>query len=349
MMPSYTLSHLSDQSLLRELRSLVSQDRATTALLIAHLGEVDARRLYAPAGYSSMYDYCLRELGFSEDTTFKRIRAARAARRFPAIYGLLADGRLHVSAVVMLAPHLTPANADELLAAATHRSKAQVELLLAERFPQPDLPTLVAPLMSPLGVAPGPVDFSPAKHAAPEPGVDSVSPALVAPLLAPAPAAARVAPLAPERYAIQCTVPRSTYEKLQHARELLGHAVPSGDLAQLLDRALDALNEKLERRKFAKTDRPRPCRRSDDARHIPASVKRAVWERDGGRCTFVGDNGHRCEARTRLEWDHAEPVAQGGRATVQGLRLRCRAHNQLEAERAFGRDFMNAKREPRTG
>jgi hypothetical protein len=102
----------------------------------------------------------------------------------------------------------------------------------------------------------------------------------------------------------------------------------------------------LERRKFAKTERPRPCRPSEHARHVPASVKRTVWERDGGQCTFVSVNGHRCEARTRLEYDHVEPVAQGGRATVRGLRLRCRAHNQLEAERAFGRDFMNAQRDP---
>ena len=70
-----------------------------------------------------------------------------------------------------------------------------------------------------------------------------------------------------------------------------------------------------------------------------------MWERDAGRCTFVSESGHRCEARTRLEFDHVEAVAQGGRATVQGLRLRCRAHNQLEAERAFGRDFMNTKGE----
>jgi 5-methylcytosine-specific restriction endonuclease McrA len=302
-----------------------------------------------------MYEYCLRELGFSEDTTFKRIRAARAARRFPAIYGLLADGRLHVSAVVMLAPHLATASADELLAAAIHKSKAQIEQLLAERFPQPDPPTLVVPMVSPSGVAPGPVNFSPAKHAAPESGGDAPSfartappssPAPVAPPPSPAPAASRVMPLAPERYAIQCTVPRSTYEKLQHARELLGHAAPSGDLAQLLDRALNALNEKLEQQKFAKTERPRPCHRSEKARQIPASVKRAVWERDGGRCTFVSESGHRCESRTKLEFDHVEPVATGGHATVQGLRLRCRAHNQLEAERKFGRDFMNAQRDP---
>ena len=339
-MPGYTLSHLSDQSLLRELRSLVNQDRATTAMLIAHLGEVDSRRLYAPAGYPSMYEYCLRELRFSEQTAFKRIRVARVARQFPAVYGMLADGRLNLSAIVMLTGYLTSENGDDLLAAAADQARAGIERLIAERFPQPDLPSLVAPvepLMSPLGVSAGTVNFSPAKHAAPASAV-AQSPA---PLTPPA----RVAPLAPERYAIQCTVSQATYEKLQHARELLGHAVPSGDLAQLLDRALDALIAKLEQQKFAKTEHPRACRASENARQIPASVKRTVWERDGGRCTFVGENGHRCESRTRLEWDHVEPVAQGGRATVTGLRLRCRAHNQLEAERRFGRDFMNAKRE----
>jgi hypothetical protein len=70
-----------------------------------------------------------------------------------------------------------------------------------------------------------------------------------------------------------------------------------------------------------------------------------VWERDGGRCTFVSDAGHRCEARARLEFDHAEPVARGGRATVRNLRLRCRAHNQYAAERTFGADFMSHKRD----
>ena len=112
-MSRYTLTHLSDQSLLRDLKTLVSQDRATTALLIAHLGEVDARRLYAPAGYPSMFEYCVGELRFSEQTTFKRIRVARVAREHPVVYGMLADGRLNLSAIVMLAGYLHPENAEE--------------------------------------------------------------------------------------------------------------------------------------------------------------------------------------------------------------------------------------------
>jgi hypothetical protein len=67
--------------------------------------------------------------------------------------------------------------------------------------------------------------------------------------------------------------------------------------------------------------------------------------RDGDQCTFVGQGGHRCAARHRLEFDHVTPVARGGRATIDNLRLRCRAHNQYEADRAFGREFMDSKRQ----
>jgi 5-methylcytosine-specific restriction endonuclease McrA len=121
--------------------------------------------------------------------------------------------------------------------------------------------------------------------------------------------------------------------------------VPSGDLAEVLDRALVALIEKLERQKLAATDRPRAARPSRGPRHVPAHVRRAVWRRDQGRCTFTSDSGRRCEARDFPEFDHVEPVARGGRATISGIRLRCRAHNQHAAERAFGAGFMLRKRE----
>ena len=87
-----------------------------------------------------MYLYCVHELRLSEEAAFKRIHAARTARGFPALFAALAEGRLHLSGVVMLAPHLTPENADELLAAAADQSKAELEQLLARRFPRPELP-----------------------------------------------------------------------------------------------------------------------------------------------------------------------------------------------------------------
>ncbi|MEO5617728.1 MAG: HNH endonuclease, partial [Candidatus Eisenbacteria bacterium] len=135
-MKRFSLSHLSNQVLLRSLTALIVQDRATTADLLAHIAEVDARELYLPAAYPSMFAYCVGELRLSEDAAFKRIHAARAARRFPAVFAALAEGRLHLSAVAMLAPHLTGETADELLAAAAHKSKSEIEKLLAERFPR---------------------------------------------------------------------------------------------------------------------------------------------------------------------------------------------------------------------
>src|SRR5258706_10769426 len=119
-MHAYTLTHLSDAALLRDLAALITRDRITTAALLAHIAEVDARRLYLPRGYASMHAYCVEALHLSDDAAYKRIQAARAARRFPALFDAVADGRLHLSAVCLIAPHLTPENFDALVALATH-------------------------------------------------------------------------------------------------------------------------------------------------------------------------------------------------------------------------------------
>jgi len=114
----------------------------------------------------------------------------------------------------------------------------------------------------------------------------------------------------------------------------------------VLERVLDLAIAQLEKQKFAATTQPRRRRGRSGAnsRHIPADVRRAVWERDHGQCTFVSENGHRCTARKPLEFDHVQEVARGGEATVAGIRLRCRAHNQYAAERTFGAEFMRHKR-----
>ncbi len=158
-MCKYSLSQLSDSVLLHNLRSLDSRDHAITAELLAHIAEIDVRRLYAPAGYTSMFAYCVEVMHWSEGTAYKRIRAARSARRFPVIFEAVAAGRLHLSAIVLLSTHLTRENATELLTAATYRSKAETEQMLAARFPRPDVAPQIralparAPLAAP-GAAP---------------------------------------------------------------------------------------------------------------------------------------------------------------------------------------------------
>jgi hypothetical protein len=108
----------SDQDLMCRLKVLVANERSATAELVACIAEVEKRGLFRPAGYDSMHAYCLHELHLSDDAAFKRIRAARAALDYPAILDALADGRLHLTAVVLLAKHLRPENAAELLEAA---------------------------------------------------------------------------------------------------------------------------------------------------------------------------------------------------------------------------------------
>ena len=149
-------------------------------------------------------------------------------------------------------------------------------------------------------------------------------------------AAPVVTPLAPERYKVQMTIGRDTHDKLRKVQDLLRHVVPDGDPAVILDRALTLLLQDLERRKFAKAERPRSLSRSKaQSRQVPAAVKREVWARDKGQCSFVGTDG-RCSERGFLEFHHVIPFADGGPTTADNLELRCRAHNAYEAMKYFG-------------
>jgi hypothetical protein len=271
-------------------------------------------------------------LRLSDDEAFGRIRAARTARKHPAIFQAVADRRLHLTAVLALAPHLDEQNAGELLAAALDRSKSELERWLAGRFPRPDLPARIEALAGSSGeLVPERVEGPP---------TELVPERVEAPVPRP-----KVAPLAADRYGVQFTMRQRVHDKLRHLEALLGHRIH--DLDAIFEAGLDARIREFERRKYAATDRPRRNRgpATSRPRYISAEVKRAVRARDGGRCTFVSDTGLRCEARSRLEFDHVEPVARGGMATAGNLRLRCRGHNQYAAEQAFGADFMRNKRD----
>jgi hypothetical protein len=336
-MPADALTDLADETLLSNLSALLSAERQNAAVLLAHLAEVEARKLYRPAAYSTMHEYCVGALHLSDDSAYKRLRAARAARRFPQLLDAIADGRLHVSGVVVLAPHLTDENVDRLVEEATHRRKMEIEIIVARLAPRPDVPDRVRAL------PPGPPASAGDEGLELAPGPNREQPAEPFTL---------VKPLAPERFALQATISQATREKLERAKALMSHRNPTGDLGVVLDAALDALIAKLEKQKFAATNRSRAAKaRPDDAdadadpTYVPAEVRRAVYERDGGRCTFESDDGKRCDERRFLEFDHTTMVCRGGQPTLDGLRLRCKPHNQHAAEQALGADFMRAKRE----
>jgi hypothetical protein len=333
-----SLRHLTDEELEARLRSLAGNERDAIAQLVAHLAELDTRDLHLRAGYGSLFAYCRDALHLAEHEAYNRIEAARAARRFPLVLVLLASGAVNLTTVRLLAPHLTLENHRVVLDSARGKARPEVEAIVARLAPRPDAAASLRKLPAGRPVLPSAGTPAPPPSggaASPHPGV-SVETVRITGMPRHAPPA--VAALSPDRYRLQVTIGGETLEKLRLARDMLRHAIPSGDDAALLDRALTALLLDLAKARFAATDSPRASRgTAPGSRHVPAEVRRAVWLRDLGRCAFVGTDGRRCNERAFVEFHHVRPYAAGGEATTANIQLRCRRHNDYEARAFFGR------------
>lgn len=328
---------LSDSDLRAALAQSAASERAATARLIAVLAEYDHRRLYLGDGFTSLFQFCVAGLHLSESAAFTRIQAARASRKWPVVLQALLDGSVTLTTVGLLAPHLTDENCAALLTEARHQRKSAVERIVVRLAPKPEASSLVRRL-PPRTIA------VPVAALVTVPALPAVGPAspltsaqhqpimtVAAPAPTSAPARASVAPLSPDRYKLQVTIDEDTRNVLRQAQDLMRHTLPTGDPAVIVSRALRLLVDDLLKKKAAATVHPRPARGiGDGSRAIPAAVKRAVWTRDGGRCTFEGLRG-RCQARSPLEYHHVIPYAMGGSATADNIELRCRAHNAYQA------------------
>jgi hypothetical protein len=350
-----TAAGLSDRDLLARLYLLAGREREASVEIVAHLAALDSRpAVYAAQGYGSLFSYCTQALRLSEDAACNRIEAARACRRFPVILDLLASGEVTLTSVRLLGRHLMPENHQAVLAKASGRSRQQIEALVAELAPRPDVPSLVRKLPTFTAMAP--------LSAAPLPAGTGVS-AEPTPAIAPKPAAFVPTPrpivkaTAPERYRVQFTIGPETHEKLRRIQSLLRREIPDGDPGAIFDCALSLLLEKVEKAKLGAVAKPRrpAIRPGTDktvrkpalpSRAIPRAVKRASWQRDSGQCAFVSPTGRRCSERAFLEFHHVQAYAKKGPATVGNISLRCWRHNRYEAELIFGphRQEANEKR-----
>ena len=369
----YEMKDRSDQQLLTGVKELVGREREATAQPIAHLGEIDARRLFLAEGCSSLFKYCTDVLHLSEPSAYNRIDVARVARKFPIIFEKLAEGSIHLSAARILGPCLTPLNHLALLEAAKHQSKEEVERIAATVRPRPDVPSVVRKL--PERAASGSLnaesatalfDSSPSEFGKdPETAQNASLPVSPTPAPLTAPRQPAISALSPGRYKIEFTADEETREALRQLQDLLRHQMPKGDPAMIFKKALLLLLNEVQRERLGQVKRPRkkkleaadlwqeggdiegaenvPIRES---RHIPADVKRSVWQRDKGQCAFVSRNGRRCSERGRLEFHHVHAYALGGPATIENIALRCRAHNAHESRVLFGE---NGKKLTRSG
>jgi hypothetical protein len=356
-MTSTSPTSLSDHDLLIATDRAAATERQATAALLALLGEVGARELYAREGFSSLFRFATERLHLSESAAYSRITAARAARLFPVILPLIDEGAISLTTIALLSGHLTDQNHESLLGAARGKSKRQVEQLVAALHPQPDIASSVRALPMPREERGLPESAAIQRPAPLQPGLSRSGASASVPPPAPKPQTL-IAPIAPRRYLIRMTVSEETHQKLQRARDLLRHAIPSGDPAAIVDRALTEFIERAERTKVGAAERPRSGASSGSrpqsqgglasgklSRYVPAEIRRVVWARDHGRCAFVGPAG-RCTETGGLEFHHVVPFAKGGPSVPENIELRCRTHNAFEAAEVFGDWRARAAKRP---
>ena len=377
-MSNPSLKELSSADLLAATHALVRKSCGVEADLLLHLAEIDARKLYLERPSPSMFAFCVDELGFSDDAAYYRITVARAAQRFPILIDAVRSGQIHLAGLRVLVPHLTEENHLSVLAEAVGRTKREIDEIAARLSPRPPVAAMVrkvaqtGPIFSTTSIRdaafalppqPGPAAAGSSVEAGMAPAEQTDFSAASALLPRSAANRAIVAPLSPDTYKVQFTSSKAFKEKLRRAQDLLRHRIPDGNIATVMETALDLLIEQVTKERFAVGRKPRskpaaPAAPADDAppaesdapkpppelvvsRHIPDAIKRAVYERDGGRCTFADHQGNRCPETGGLEFDHMDGFAVTGKHDVDRIRLLCRPHNQYEAERRYGRAFMD--------
>jgi hypothetical protein len=362
MISKTAIEVLSDSELIASTRELLRQSRWFEAELLVHLGEIDERKLYNDRAFPSMFAFCVGELGLSESAAYTRIHVARAARALPAMIEALRSGAVHLTALRLLAPHLKPENHRDVLARAAGKKKDEIEELVAALAPRLPVPTVLRKISGPPDppVTPGlpaPAAMSPVDQAAASAGGEQ-SGAVAGPdqqsaaVAGPRPVEQGrtvVAPLSQDFFKVQFTATRGFRDKLRKAQGLLRHRFLKGDVGPILELALDVLIERVEKDRFAIGRKPRkkaaPAGAARAAsRHIPDAIKRAVYARDGGRCTFKDESGRRCDATDALQYDHMDGFARVPVHSVDRIRLLCRPHNQHAAEKIYGRAAMERAR-----
>ncbi len=307
---SMNLRSLPNETLLGNIKNLAQKERDVTLEVLHHLREVERRSLFAELSYSSLWEYAVQELHYSEGSAHRRIASMRMLKELPEIEEKLESGKLSLSAVAQAQTFFKNEKTQtseklEILKSLENKSTREVEKELLSRSAEP------------LNLIPEKLRQVTATHAEIKILVDDVF-----------------------------------LKEMESLKALLSHQIPSASIKDLLSFALKNAvktltpkepKEKAVPKKAATKKDPEklapPAQNEAVRRHLPAQVKRVVWHRDRGQCTYSHD-GKRCTSKHSLENDHIKPFALGGESTMENLRLRCKSHNQLAALQVFGATKM---------
>ncbi len=313
------LKQLSNENLLSSIRCLVQKERELTLEVLHHLREVERRSLYATLSYSSLYEYAIKELKYSEAAAHRRISSMRLLREMPELEEKIESGKLSLSAISQAQSFFRQekcvlAEKKEILKCIEEKSAREVERELVSRSSEP------------LKLRPEKLRVVSETHTE-----------------------------------LKILVEAELLNGLEELRGLLAHKKPGATLKDLLTyavtRTVNELKPKVadcENRKSESQAPKNPELNRQDimtpaseakprSRYVSKEIKRKVWQRDGGQCSYKNTaTGRRCCSKHAMEFDHIKPFALGGESTFDNLRLRCRTHNQLEALKVFGQVKMSS-------
>jgi len=288
------------------------------------LAEFDRQRLWVQLGHASLFDFLHRELGLSRGAAHYRKVAAQLVQKYPEMVEPLREGKLCITVVLEVARVITPENSAIVLPRFFLRSKQEAKAIAVGICPAAVIPRreVVTEVSRPPLVQP--VELAATHH------FQGAAP--TAPM--------QLEPLTPNLQRLHMTVSKQFIDKLDAARKGQGHAQPGASAEKVIEAALDLLlAQQAKRRGEVKQPRIRP--RPSKTGHVTAAVKRAVWSRDDGKCTWPLDSGGICGSTLRLEIDHVVPRGRGGPSTIDNCRLTCAMHNQLAARQVYGDDWMD--------
>jgi 5-methylcytosine-specific restriction endonuclease McrA len=346
---------LTSHGLLARLDELIAAERRTIVDELLCLAEIERRRIHLELS-SSLFTFCTDRLKWTKGTAWRRTTAAGMVAKRPVIAEYLRDGRLSTTTLVLLKDVIE--TDPQVLDRAAGKTEDEVRELVAAMRPRDvvaDLFTRVSVAtgskMEPSGVIAG-AGSKMEPHATfdPRSQAGSKMELRAAEIAGAALQRATIEPVSMELRRMHVTVSKEFVEDLAKVKALLSHRIPDGNLEKVLHECVKKTIEVCEKRKRgAETGRKRAPTtrkgpRGNGRKRIATAVAREVWKRDQGKCAFVLATGERCGSTHQVEMDHVVPDGKGGPATVANLRLLCRQHNQYEAERAYGREVMEAWR-----
>ncbi|HET7824854.1 MAG TPA: HNH endonuclease [Anaeromyxobacter sp.] len=307
----------------------------------ARLADLLSRERSALAEFGPSFLH--RELRLSRGAAYYRQAAATLVQRHPEVLEPIRDGRLCITSLVELPKVVTPENRHEVLPRFFHCSKQEAAEVVAELRPREDAPCRTVVTSVPAAAIPA----EPRNVPSPAPALDLARPTVqlegrpdANSRTQPQQERSEVQPLTADLRRLHVTVSRAFLAKLAAARDALSHSHPGASDEDILCAGLDLLLARGAKRKGL-VERPQAKIRASNPQHVPAHVRRAVWKRDGGCCSWRLDSGGVCGSTRRLEFDDVTPPALGGASTVENVRLLCAIHNVLAARRVYGDACMD--------